>query len=374
MHQHRIHHVIEIETDARHVDLQLAGGLDGDVEIARRLLLPLRPLAGSTPFEPDPPAILIVALAVDERGIPAFRVLVRRREGERLRLELPALLVLDFELDEGDLVLVPLREGARLEGEGLEEVVVEIDDPHELRHVLHLGEERLQRALRCDLVFDGRVDLHRLLEVGHVDLGLPLQPVDFVAVFRQILVGPLLHRLAFLVRETRGQERLHRARRLLHEHLLRVGVRDAAHVDLHGHESRLDRRRHHVLGRKVIVGAVVVLVEELLHGMVETRGIELHVHRGRRQLGEHRELVGDLDRREIRGAVTVSADERLLHERRAVRCEIDAERGDVVAHQRCSAARESCCSRDPWRTPCSSSPCPISTAARRSGPSVQARW
>ena len=59
-----------------------------------------------------------------------------RREGEGLGLDLTALLVLDLELDEGNLVFIPLREGARLESEGLEERIVAIDDPDELAHVL----------------------------------------------------------------------------------------------------------------------------------------------------------------------------------------------------------------------------------------------
>ena len=146
------------------------------------------------------------------------------REGEGLGLHLTALGVLDLQLDEGNVVFIPLRERARLECEGHEERIVRIHDADELAHVVHLGEERLQRALRGDLVLDRRADLHRLLEVGHVDVGLLLQPIDFVTVLLHVLVCPFLHGFALLLREARGQEFLHGARRLLHEHLLGLGV------------------------------------------------------------------------------------------------------------------------------------------------------
>src|SRR4029078_4190817 len=89
--EHRVEHVLEVEADAADFDVELARRLDRDVEVARGGLLPRRPLAGLAAGEADAPAVLVLALAVDQRRVPRLRLGRLRREGEGLRLGLAAL-------------------------------------------------------------------------------------------------------------------------------------------------------------------------------------------------------------------------------------------------------------------------------------------
>ena len=145
---HVIYQVSEIDIADLRGDRDPARVRDRHVEVRRFAALPLAKRARLLADKAHPIAILVLALAADQADLPCLRRVAGKCEGLVLlgpHAVLIGSLVVNLHLDVRDHAIAKAGEGARVDLQALEEIVLQVDHAHELLELLgaHTLEKRL---------------------------------------------------------------------------------------------------------------------------------------------------------------------------------------------------------------------------------------